>query len=162
MLNGNIGCGLRLGYADGLAGHEAAVNHEQNYGRMELENRSLEPNAKGKIVMNPALREPIGHDSVHAERSGNGSPFEILALARGVLWKNRNGNIEAGEASEATQNKEGKANSVGERTEAKSEGDHGGSDAEGDLNRITISDHNKWQCVHYDIPNQQESPILGP
>lgn len=93
--------------------------------------------------MNPALREPIGHDSVHAERSGNGSSFEILALARGVLRKNRNGDIEACEASEATQNEEGKTNSVGKRTETKSEGDHSGSDAEGDLNSIPISDHIK-------------------
>lgn len=37
MLNSNIGYRLRLGYADGLAGHEAAVDHEQNDGRMELE-----------------------------------------------------------------------------------------------------------------------------
>lgn len=142
-LNSNIGCRLRLGYADGLAGHEAAVDHEQNHGRMELESRTLEPDTKGKIVMNPTLREPIGHDGVHAERSGNGSSFEILALASGVLWKNRNGNIEAGEAGEATQNEEGKTNSVGQRTKTKGEGDHSGSDTEGDLNSITISGHNK-------------------
>jgi hypothetical protein len=37
MLNGNIGYRLRLGYTDCLAGHEAAVNHEQNDGRVELE-----------------------------------------------------------------------------------------------------------------------------
>ena len=47
---------LRLREANGLAGHEAAVNHEQKNRRVELESGALEPDTKGKVVVNPALR----------------------------------------------------------------------------------------------------------
>lgn len=140
MLNGLFDHPLGLGYADRLAGHEAAVNHEQNDGGMELESRALEPGAKGQTVVDPALREPVRHDGIHAERGRNWGALKVLALARGVLGQDRHGHVEAREAGEATQNEKGETDRVGNGAEANGKGHHGWGDAKRDLTKGVTSE----------------------
>ena len=83
--------------------------------------------------MNPALRQPVGHDSIHAERSGNRSSLEVLALASLILGQDGDSDVEASETCETAKNEEGKTESVGDGSETKGEGDHSGGDTERDL-----------------------------
>ena len=124
---------LRLRDANGLAGHEAAVNHEQKNRRVKLESGALEPDTEGKVVVNPALRQPVGHDSIHTERSRNRSSLEVLALASLVLGQDGNSDVEASETGETAKNEKGKTESVGDGSETKGESDHSGGDTERDL-----------------------------
>lgn len=133
ILHGFLMKPLRLGDADGLAGHEAAVNHEQKNGRVKLESGALEPDTEGKVVVNPALRQPVGHDSIHTERSRNRSSLEVLALAGLILGQDGDSDVEASETGETAKNEEGKTESVGDGSETKGEGDHSGGDTERDL-----------------------------
>lgn len=103
------------------------MNHEQEDGRVKLESRALEPDTEGEVVVDPALREPVGHDGIHTERSGDGCSLKVLALASLILGQDGDSDVETSKASEAAQNEEGKTSGIGEGAEAKSEGDHSGS-----------------------------------
>lgn len=125
---------LRLGNSNGLASHETAVDHEQKNGGVKLKGRTLEPDTEGKVIMNPTLREPVGHDGVHTERSGDRRSLKKLALAGRIFGEDGDGHIETGEASETAKHKEGKTNGIGKRAETESEGHHGGGNTKRDLN----------------------------
>lgn len=140
MLNGLFDHPLGLGYADRLAGHEAAMDHEQDDGGMELKSRALEPGAKRQVVMDPTLREPVRHDGIHAKRGRDRGSLKVLALARGVLGQDSHGHVEAREASETAQNEKGEADRVGNGAEAKSKGHHSWGDTEGDLTKSVASE----------------------
>lgn len=103
------------------------MDHEQEDGRVKLESRALEPDTEGEVVVDPALREPVGHDGIHTERSGDGCSLKVLALASLILGQDGDSDVEASKASEAAQNEEGETSGIGEGAEAKSKGDHSGS-----------------------------------
>lgn len=161
MLYGLFENHLRLRNSDSLAGHEAAVDHEQKNGRVELKGRTLEPDTEGEVVMNPTLREPVGHDGVHAKRSGDRCSLEKLALAGSIFGQDGDGHIETGEASETAKNEEGKTNGIGKRAETKSEGYHGRGDTKRDLysTRLEISYHG---LAYLNVPNRQGSLAPDP
>lgn len=116
------------------------MDHEQNDGRMELKSRALEPGAERQVVMDPALREPVPHDGIHAKRGRDGGSLKILALARGVLGQDSDGHVEARKTGETAQNEKGEADRVGNSTEAKSKGHHSWGDTEGDLTKSVASE----------------------
>lgn len=83
--------------------------------------------------MDLARVDPVGHESVEAERCGDRSALEVLRLARGVLGDDGGGDVEAREAGEAAEHEEGEADVVERCAQADGEGDDGWGEAEGYL-----------------------------
>lgn len=48
-----------------------------------------------------------GHAGGDAQRGGDGRPFEVFGLARGVFGEGTDGHVEAGEAGEPAEDEEG-------------------------------------------------------
>lgn len=111
------------------------MHHKQEHGRVELEGRALEPDAKGDLVEDPAVVQPVGHDAVEDERGGDRGAFKVFALAGGVLGQDGDGDVEAGESGEAAEDEKCEADGISDGSEANGEGDHGGGDTEGDLHQ---------------------------
>ena len=71
----------RLGDVDGAAGHEAAVDDEQQCDGVELEWGGGEPGAEGEIGEDPALGDAVGHEAIETEGCGDWGALEVLALS---------------------------------------------------------------------------------
>lgn len=95
-----------------LTRHHAAVDDEGKGDGVEFQSRAGKPCSKRKILENPPLRNKVGHDGVESEASWNGRALEVFALASCILGEGRDGDIEASEASKATENEEGEASVV--------------------------------------------------
>lgn len=109
------------------------MDHEDEHGRVELEDGALGQSAEGNVLQDPALADPVRHDGVDAKRSGDWCALKVLALASGVLGQCRHGDVEAGETRQAAKNEKGQADSVGDGTHADAEGHHGRGNAERNL-----------------------------
>lgn len=120
---------------NGLASHQAPVEHKDENDRVELERGTLEHGTPGKRVVDPALRHPVRHERVQPQRRRDRRALEVGRLAVGVLGDDVGvrGNVEAREARQAAQDKEAEAEVVERGADANGEGDDGGGDAEGDL-----------------------------
>lgn len=118
---------------DGLAGHEAAVQHEDDDDGVEGEGGVGEPEASRDGVVDPALGDPVGHDGVKPQAGGDRGALEVVRFARGVLGDRRRRHVEARQPCEAAQHEEGQAHVVQRRAHADREGHHGRGEAEGDL-----------------------------
>jgi hypothetical protein len=112
---------------------------------MELEDGVRENQPKGYSVVNQAHIGPSSHNGRTGQASkGNRRSFEILGLASLVLGQHRHGDVESGEASEATQNVEGEYQLVDEGVESNGEAHRCRSHTEGDLYRISLSRLTCW------------------
>lgn len=118
---------------DGLARHEAAVQHEDDDDGVEGERGVGEPDAARDGVVDPALRDPVGHDGVEAEAGGDRGALEVVRLAGSVLGDRRRRYVEACQPRQAAQHEEGKAHVVQRRAHADRKGHNGRGEAEGDL-----------------------------
>lgn len=58
---------LGLWYANRPAGHQAAVNDEQEHDGMELEQCTSEQGAKGDALQDPALLQPVSHEGIQTQ-----------------------------------------------------------------------------------------------
>lgn len=100
---------------------------------MELEGCALQPDAKGDTLKNPAIVQPVSHYSVKSERRRDRGALKEFALARAVLGQDGDGNVEARESGEATEDEKSQTDRVSEGSETNGEGDHGGCNPKGDL-----------------------------
>lgn len=111
--------GLGLWNANRLAGHHAAVNHEQKHGGVKLKRSTLKQGAKRDVVQDPALLQPVTHEGIQAQRRRNRGALEIFALATGVLGQNRDGNVEAGQSGQAAQDEKGETDGIDSSSKTK-------------------------------------------
>lgn len=58
---------LGLWYAYRLAGHHAAVNDEQEHDGVELERCTSQHSAKGNVIQDPALLQPVSHEGIQTQ-----------------------------------------------------------------------------------------------
>lgn len=124
---------LRLRYVQRLAGHQAAVNEEHEHNGVELQSRAREPETAGNLVEYPALRDPVGHQGVDAQRSRNGGALEVARLAGGVVGDVSRRDVEARETSQAAKHEDSQEHVVDSGAQTETEGHTGGSKAEGNL-----------------------------
>lgn len=127
------GATLRLRYADGFAGHQAAVEHKNENSRMDLQRGALEPGTKWDIGQGPALGNPVGHDGINTQRGWNGRSLKVLTLAAGILGQCRDCHVEPSQSSQAAQYKEGEADRVECRAKTNRKGNHSGRDTKRNL-----------------------------
>lgn len=120
----------RLRDANGLAGHQATMDHEEKHHRVKFQGRAFKPHAKRQFPQNPIIVYPVSHNAIKGQRGWNGGAFEEVALARGVLGEDGNSDVESSEAREAAENEECQPNRIGNRSKANGKSDHGGSNTE--------------------------------
>jgi hypothetical protein len=118
---------------DRLAGHQAAVDHEDEHHGVELERRALEPSSQGQVGEDPAIVEPVSHDGIDAERGGDRCALEVLALACGILGEHSDRYVESSKSGQTAEHEEGEADGVEGRAKTDREGGHGRGDAKRDL-----------------------------
>ena len=102
---------------------------------MKLKQRALHQRAKRDILQDPAIEQPVGHDSIQEERRGDRRAFKVFALAGSVLGQHGNGNVEASQSRQAAQDEKSEADGVEGGTHAHCKGDHGGGDAKRNLQK---------------------------
>lgn len=98
---------LRLGDMDRLAAHQTPMNDKQQRDGVEFEWGTSEPGAEGKALVDPAVRNPIGHEAVESERRRDRGALKVLRLSGSVLGDVRGRHVEAGQARETTKDEEG-------------------------------------------------------
>lgn len=116
-----------------LADHQTSVQDEEQDNGMELENSTLSKNAKGNVLMSPALGDPVGHKGGNRQGSGDGSAFEVFRLSSLVLGQNCHSNVEPSQAGQAAEDEKGQEDVVKRGTNTHGECGGGGRKAEGDL-----------------------------
>lgn len=78
---------------------------QQNNG-VKLKWRALGGESKRKILENPALRYPVGHERSDAQCRRNRCAFKVLGLAGLILGKDGDGNVESGQPRQAAKDEE--------------------------------------------------------
>ena len=106
---------------DGLASHADTTQDEQSNDRVKLKDSSSSPCTKREIFQDPTLADPVGDQKGNGERCGDRCSFEVFALSRGVLGDIANGDVEACESSQTTEDEEGEEEMIGWGTESNSE-----------------------------------------
>jgi hypothetical protein len=107
-------------------------NKQQNNG-VEFEDSTLREKTKRDVLVSPALRDPVGHESSDRQGGRNGCAFKVLGLAGLILREYGNSHVEPGEAGQTTKNKEGEEDMVNRGSDTKSECGRGRSEAKGNL-----------------------------
>lgn len=79
---------------------------------MKLEDCTLGDNAKGDVLVSPALGNPVGHEGSDGKSSWNGCALKVLRLAALVFRQNSHRDIEPSQTGQAAQNKEGQEEMV--------------------------------------------------
>lgn len=116
-----------------LTRHQNPTKHKQTRNRVELPHRPLRPGPQWQIIQDPALADPVRHESSDGERGGDRSALEVSALARSVLGDVGYGDVEARETRETAEHEEGEEDVVDGSAEPEGECGGGGGDAEGYL-----------------------------
>lgn len=130
---GRGGVVSRLGNVNRLARHQTPVNDKQKHNRVKLERGTREPDTAGEVIVDGARGDPVGHEGVEAQRGGDRGALKVLCLARRVLGDVGRGDVEAGEARQAAEDKEGEEDVVERGAQANGEGDDRRGEAKGDL-----------------------------
>lgn len=126
------GRNLRLRDVDGLARHQAAVEHKQQRNRVQFVGGAGKPGAQRQVVEDPILADPVGHERVEAQARGDGRALKVGRLAGLVLGNDGGRHVEAGETGEAAEDEEGEQNVVDGGADTDREGNGGGGDTKGD------------------------------
>ncbi len=106
------------------------MNHEQQDSRVEFEHGALQQSTKGDVLENPAVVQPVRHNSVQDKGCGDGCALKVFALSSRILGQHGDGNVESRQTSQTAQDEEHKADGVKDRSQAQGECDHGRSDTE--------------------------------
>lgn len=69
---------LRLGNVYRLADHQASVQDEEKNNGVELEDSTLTNDAKGNVLMSPALGHPVSHKGGNRKSCGNRGAFKVF------------------------------------------------------------------------------------
>lgn len=106
------------------------MDHEQSNDRVHLEYRVGEPYTAGNSIVDPAVRDPPGHEAVQCQRGRDGRPLKILRLARRILWYYLRRDVEASQSRQAAEDEEGETEVVQRCADTNCECDDCWSDAE--------------------------------
>lgn len=115
-----------------LTDHQTPVDSEQGRNGMHLEN-ATSPSSPRHILHNPPIMYPPSHQASQPQRRRNRGSFKVFRLSGRVFGKHGDGDVEAGQTREATEDEESKQDVVEGSAETEREGGGGGGDAEGDL-----------------------------
>lgn len=113
-----------------LGEHAACVDAEQANHRVELKDSSSSICSQWQHLLNPALRNPVGHERTNGETSGNGETFEVLRLAGRVLGHISRGDVEACQSSQTREHEASQQQLIETRADTETEGTSSGCYAE--------------------------------
>ena len=97
---------------------------------MELQGRTLQPQAQRNLCQRPALVHPECHSLHENQGHGNRRALEVLRLARRILGDHGDSNVEARETSKTAENEECEQEVVDRCAETETEGGGGGTNTE--------------------------------
>lgn len=116
-----------------LADHQTSVQDEEKNNGVELEDSTLASDAKGNVLMCPALGHPVGHKGGNRQSCGDRGAFEVFRLSSLILRQNSDCNVEPSQAGQTTEDEEGQEDVIKRCANTKGECGRGGRKAEGDL-----------------------------
>jgi hypothetical protein len=118
---------------ESLGDHEGAVDDEEADDGVHLKSGTLEQDTEWHLVQDPALRDPVCHQGIETQRSGDGSSLKVVGLAGRVVGDVGHGHVEAGETSQSAEYEVGQEDVIQSRAKAQRESDTGGGQTERDL-----------------------------
>lgn len=128
------------------------MQDKQQNNRVELENCALGKDAKGNVLMCPALRDPVGHERRDGKSGRDGCALKVLRLAALVLRQDGCRDVEPSQPSQPAKNKEGQEEVVERCSHPKCEYRSGGSETEGDLyehaRTLAVDSYHPTGCPH--------------
>ena len=115
-------------------------NKHQDH-RVEFKNGTFCEETKRDVFVRPALRDPVGHDGSDWQSGRNGCAFEVLGFAGLILGQYGYSYVEPSESGQTAENEETEEDVIKRGPDTKSECGSSGSETEGDLENMSVSDN---------------------
>jgi hypothetical protein len=109
------------------------MQDKQQSSGVEFQGCAFGNDSEGNVLVGPALRHTVGHETSDIKCSGNGSTLEVLGLAALILGQNSHSDVKPGQTSETTQDKEGQDEVINVCANAERKGCGSRGETEGNL-----------------------------